>query len=133
MLRELCKNTNIKMCEIADMMEMKQPLLNRLIDCSFYSSKDAYNKLYDILERYNSVAPRKNDVTMYPSDQSKGAWSVYYKDQFLATLVFVNMHDVIRFLNGVDGGDMRLQMMMNYLIPKDDVKFDNNVSKKAAK
>lgn len=130
MIHSFIKNSPLKLIEVAEYMGIEASSLSKILKGGTYMSYEDYDKLYDFLETHRGIAPRRNGVVLYPSGTSKGAFDVFINNQFVITMVFYNEFDIIRFLNEDDG---RLMMIKNFIVCKEDIKFNNKVHCKGKK
>lgn len=121
MLSELLGYSSINHAELSRILELDKGRLTRFLQCKIYQPKVFYDKLYDILEGKNGKVPRSEKVQLYPSGKAKGTWDVYNGSQFVATLVFVNINDVLDFVNNEE----RYSKILEFAVS--ETKFDNNV------
>ena len=121
MLSELLKYSSITHAELSRTLNLDKGRLTRFLQCKYYQPRVFYDKIYDILEGKNGKVPRSEKVQLYPSGKAKGAWDVYSKENFVATLVFVNINDVLDFVTNEERYNKVLDLMVT------ETKFDNNV------
>ena len=106
------------------MLNVESSSLSKIIKGGTYATHIFYDNLYTILENGGGIAPRRNDVTLYPCGCDKGSFEVWINEQFVCVLCFYNEFDILKFLNEEDG---RLTLIKNF-IPTEEVKFDNKIA-----
>ena len=124
MLRMFVKSNPLKLKDIAEMLNVESSSLSKIVRGGTYATHIFYDNLYTILENGGGIAPRRNDVTLYPCGCAKGSFEVWINEQFVCVLCFYNEFDILRFLNEEDG---RLTLIKNF-IPTEKVKFDNKIA-----
>lgn len=130
MIHTFIKNSPLKLIEVANFMGMESSSLSKILKGGTYMSYEDYDKLYDFLERHKGIAPRRNNVTAYPSGISKGTFDIFINNNFAITMAFYNEFDLLRFLNEDDN---RLTIIKNFLMCNEEIKFKNKVHQKGKK
>ena len=113
MIHEFVKNSSVKLKDVSEYLGLKPPCLHRVLVGNHYMGNDQYDKLYNYLEEHGNVAPRRNGVVLYPSGKAHGSFDIFIDNNFVATLVFRNVYDIINFLNEEDD---RLQILRNFIV-----------------
>lgn len=99
MLSELLAYSQTTHTDLCKTLDIDKGRLTRFLQCKYYQPRVFYDRLYDALEGKYGKVPRNEIIQAYPSGKAKGSWDIYTGEQYVATLVFKNINDVLDFVN----------------------------------
>lgn len=122
MLSQFIKNAGLPLIELSQKTGLNNGYISKVVRGYTYKSRESYEAIYDAMEAKNSRAPRKGNVSMYPTSKAKGSWDIWIDGKYAATLCFSSSQDVCNFL---DEKDNRLASIKAMMIQ--ETSFDNLV------
>ena len=122
MLSQFIKNAGVQLIELSRKTGLNNGYISKVVRGYTYKSREAYDIIYDAMEAKNSRAPRKDNVSMYPTSKAKGSWDIWIDGKYAATLCFKSSRDICDFL---DEKDNRLELIKSMMI--EETSFDNLV------
>ena len=121
MLQRFLATSSLTHSEVCRRLSLDKGRFTRILKGQTYVDNNVYDSIYNLLAEYGGKVPmnKENGITAYPSGKSFGTWDIYLNGGFMTTLVFYDLDDVYKFVDG----DERCKAIQSFM--RTETKFEN--------
>ena len=121
MLQRFLATSSLTHSEVCRRLSLDKGRFTRILKGQTYVDNSVYDSIYNLLAEYGGKVPmnKESGITAYPSGKSFGTWDIYLNGGFMTTLVFYDLDDVYKFVDG----DERCKAIQSFM--RTETKFEN--------
>lgn len=121
MLQRILATSSLTHSEVCRRLNLDKGRFTRILKGQTYVDNSVYDSIYNLLAEYGGEVPmnKESGITAYPSGKSFGTWDIYLNGGFMTTLVFYDLDDVYKFVDG----DERCKAIQSFM--RTETKFEN--------
>lgn len=121
MLQRFLATSSLTHSEVCRRLSLDKGRFTRILKGQTYVDNSVYDSIYNLLAEYGGKVPmnKESGITAYPSGKSFGTWDIYLNGGFMTTLVFYDLDDVYKFVDG----DERCKAIQSFM--RTETKFGN--------
>lgn len=123
MLQRFLATSTLTHAEVCRRLGLDKGRFTRILKGQTYADITVYNSIYKLLAEYGGKVPMNEEtgIIAYPSGKDFGTWDIYLNGAFMTTLVFYDLDDVYKFVDG----DERCKAIQSFM--RTETTFSNMV------